>query len=352
VSATVTVGERTLGAGAPVLMIAEVGVNHDGDLATALELVEAAAAAGAEAVKFQTFDSAALTTPAADLAAYQRERAGEVAGQREMLEALELTADEFRAVAQRCRERGVLFLSTPFDLGSAELLAQLGVPAFKVGSGELTNLPFLRALSEYGLPLLVSTGMATLEEVAAAVRVITAGQAPLVLLHCVSSYPAPPQEANLRAITTLREAFGVPVGYSDHCLGSEVTMAAVARDACVIERHLTLDRNRPGPDHAASMEPGELAELVRRIREVEASLGTGEKTPQPSESDTRRVARRSLVAARPLAAGETLTAESLASKRPGDGIAPGRLEEMLGRRLRRALVADAQLHEDDLEPLP
>jgi N,N'-diacetyllegionaminate synthase len=352
VSATVTIGERTLGDGAPVLMIAEVGVNHDGDLATALELVDAAAEAGAEAVKFQTFDSAALATPAADLAAYQRGRAGEAAGQREMLEALELSADEFRTIAERCRERGVLFLSTPFDLGSAALLADLGVPAFKVGSGELTNLPFLRALSEYGLPLLVSTGMATLEEVAAAVRVIADGGAPLVLLHCVSSYPAPPAEANLRAIGTLREAFGVPVGYSDHCLGSEVTMAAVARDACVIERHLTVDRNRSGPDHAASMEPGELAELVGRIREVEAALGTGEKAPQPSESDTRRVARRSLVAARPLAAGEELDAQSLAIKRPGDGIAPGRLEEIIGRRLRRALDADAQLSEDDLEPLP
>jgi N-acetylneuraminate synthase len=343
-------GGRTVGAGEPVLVIAEVGVNHDGDVATAIELVDAAAEAGAEAVKFQTFDAAALATPAAELAAYQRERGSEAAGQREMLERLELAPEEFGAIAEHCRERGVLFLSTPFDLGSAALLAELGVPAFKVGSGELTNLPFLRRLSDYGLPLLVSTGMATLEEVGAAVEAIAHGDAALVLLHCVSSYPAPPEEANLRALATLRHAFGVPVGYSDHCLGPEVTLAAVACDACVVERHLTLDRGRPGPDHAMSLEPDELAELVARIRSVEASLGSGEKVPQPSEAETRIVARRSLVAARALAVGETLAAESLAIKRPGDGIAPSGLDAIVGRRLARALDIDEQLSEADLEP--
>lgn len=350
-TATVSIGERAVGAGAPALVIAEVGVNHDGAVETAIELVDAAADAGAEAVKFQTFDSAALATPGADLAAYQRERGAHAADQREMLERLELDAGEFQRIARRCRERGVLFLSTPFDLGSAALLSELGVPAFKVGSGELTNLPFLRALSAYGLPLLVSTGMATLDEVSAAVDAVAQGGAALVLLHCVSSYPAPAEEANLRAIDTLRAAFGVPVGYSDHCLGDEVTMAAVARDACVIERHLTLDRDRPGPDHAMSMEPDELARLVARIRAVETSLGTGKKLPQPSERETRVVARRSLVAARPLSAGVTLTADALAIKRPGDGLAPDRLEAVLGRRLRRQLAVDEQLHEGDLEPL-
>jgi N,N'-diacetyllegionaminate synthase len=351
-SETVTIGRRTIGAGEPVLVIAEVGVNHDGDVATAMALVDAAADAGAEAVKFQTFDSSALATPGADLAAYQRERGTEAASQREMLARLELGADEFARIAAHCRERGVLFLSTPFDLGSAALLAELGVPAFKVGSGELTNLPFLRTLSDYGLPLLVSTGMATLDEVGAAVETVGQGTAPLVLLHCVSSYPAPAGEANLRAISTLRRAFGVPVGYSDHCMGAEVTLAAVALDACVIERHLTLDRDRPGPDHAMSMEPDELAQLISRIREVEASLGTGQKEPQPSELETRVVARRSLVAARSLPAGATLTADALAIKRPGDGLAPDRLQEIIGRRLRRALDVDEQLREADLEPQP
>lgn len=349
-SATVTIGERILGDGAPVLVIAEVGVNHDGDLDTAIALVDAAADAGAEAVKFQTFDAAALATPAADLAAYQRERDVASAGQREMLERLELGAEAFATIAEHCRRRGVLFLSTPFDLDSAALLVELGVPAFKVGSGELTNLPFLHALSAYGRPLLVSTGMATLDEVGAAVTVVGRGGAPLVLLHCVSSYPAPTSEANLRALATLREAFGVPVGYSDHCLGAEVTLAAVARDACVIERHLTLDRARPGPDHAMSMEPGELAELVSAIRTVEAALGDGVKVPQPSERETRVVARRSIVAARPLAAGQRLTANALAIKRPGDGLPPSRLDELLGRRLIRALTVDQQLVEADLAP--
>ena len=346
----VRIGERAVGAGAPVLVIAEVGVNHDGDVDAAMALVDAAADAGAEAVKFQTFDATALATSAAGLAAYQRERAPDVAGQREMLERLELAAEEFAAIAQRCDDRGVVFLSTPFDPASAQLLVQLGVPAFKVGSGELTNLPFLAALASRGLPLLVSTGMATLQETAEAVEAIRAAGGSLVLLHCVSSYPAPPEHANLRALDALRTAFDVPVGYSDHCLGAEATLAAVARDACVIERHLTLDRDRRGPDHAMSLEPGELRELISRIREVESMLGDGDKRPQPSELDTLVAARRSLVAARPLRAGEVLGRESLAVKRPGDGLAAREIDRLLGRRLVRSLASDEQLREEDLEP--
>jgi N-acetylneuraminate synthase len=346
---SVAIGGRQVGASAPVLVIAEVGVNHDGDLETALELVDAACDAGAGAVKFQTFDTSQLVTSAADLAAYQRERGGQIENQRELLAPLELGADEFETISRRCAERGVMFLSTPFDLQSAALLERLGVPAFKVGSGELTNLPFLTGLAAYGLPLLLSTGMATLEEVSAAVAVITAQRAPLVLLHCVSSYPAPPEEANLRALDTLRDAFRVPVGYSDHCMGFEVSLAAVARDACVLERHLTLDRRRTGPDHAMSLEPEELAQLVREVRALEVSLGTGDKQPQPSELDTRLAARRSIVAARALEAGETLTLDGLAIKRPGGGISPSRLDEVVGRRLTQALGADQPLREEDLE---
>jgi N-acetylneuraminate synthase len=331
------------------LLIAEVGVNHDGDLGTALELVDAACDAGAGAVKFQTFDTSQLVTSVADLAAYQRERGGEIENQHELLAPLELGADEFETISRRCAERGVMFLSTPFDLQSAALLERLGVPAFKVGSGELTNLPFLSGLAAYGLPLLLSTGMATLKEVGEAVAVISAQGAPLVLLHCVSSYPAPPEDANLRALDALRDAFGVPVGYSDHCMGFDVSLAAVARDACVLERHLTLDRRRTGPDHAMSLEPDELAELVRRVRALEVSLGTGEKRPQPSELDTLVAARRSIVAARALEAGETLTLDVLAIKRPGGGLSPGRLDEVVGRRLVRAVAADRALIEADLE---
>lgn len=345
----VRLASTDVGAGHPVFVIAEVGVNHDGELDTALALIDSAAEAGADAVKFQTFDAAALATPAAELARYQRERVVAGGSQREMLARLELSADAFETIAERCAERGLLFLSTPFDLASARLLVDLGVPAFKIGSGELTNLPFLRALAAERLPMLISTGMATLAEVAEAVATVRRGGAPLVLLHCVSSYPAPPEQANLRALDTLRDAFGVPVGYSDHCLGPEVTLAAVARGACVIERHLTLDRTRPGPDHAMSLQPEELTALIRAIRLVETTLGDGVKRPQPAESDTRRVARRSIVAARPLAVGEQLTGDALAIKRPGDGIAPRELDGLLGRRLLRALAADEPLRFEDLE---
>jgi N-acetylneuraminate synthase len=348
-TASVRIGERTVGAGAPVLVVAEVGVNHDGDLATALELVEAAAKAGAGAVKFQTFDASQLATPDAELASYQRERGSEASDQRELLTELELGSHEFEAIAQRCSDLDLLFLSTPFDSASAKLLATIGVPAFKVGSGELTNLPFLEELAGYGLPLLVSTGMASLEDVDDAVAVIRAEGAPLVLLHCVSSYPAPAEEANLRALDTLRAAFDVPVGYSDHCLGLEVSLAAVARDACLLERHFTLDKRRVGPDHAMSLEPPELAELIHRVSEVEEALGSGRKEPQPSEVETRTVSRRSVVAARPLQPGDLLSRDAVAFKRPGDGIAPGRVGSLIGRRMLRPVAVDEQLREADLE---
>lgn len=345
----VAMGDRMVGDLEPVLVIAEVGVNHDGDLSTALELVDAAAWAGADAVKLQTFVPSGLAADGAPLAPYQSERAREAADQRELLEPLCLTSEELRVVARRCAEKGLIFLSSPFDLASARLLEGLGVPAFKVASGELTNLPFLQALAGHGRPLLVSTGMATLGEVGEAVRVVNAAGAPLVLLHCVSSYPTAPGQANLRAIDTLRAAFGVPVGYSDHCLGLEASLAAVARDACLVERHVTLDRTRPGPDHAISLEPGELRELVGGIRRTEAMLGDGRKVAQGGELATRAVARRSIVAARALTAGETLTPEALAIKRPGHGLSPARLTELIGARLARPLARDEVLTEAHLE---
>lgn len=345
---TITLGDRVVGPGAPVLVIAEAGVNHDGDLQTALDLVDAAADAGAGAVKFQTFETDQLATPEAPLANYQSERGALAGSQRELLQSLELGAGEFAAIAQRCAERHILFLSSPFDIASANLLAQLGVPGFKVGSGELTNLPFLSALSEFGLPLLVSTGMATLEEVADAVAVVSRAEVGLILLHCVSSYPAPPDEANLHAIDTLRTTFGLPIGYSDHCLGPDVTLSAVARDACVVERHLTLDRRRVGPDHAISLEPAEMADLVRRIRSVEGSLGDGRKRPQPSEFELRTVARRSIVAARQLKAGELVTPDSLAAKRPATGLPPNRARSLIGRRLTRAIAPNEPISESDV----
>jgi len=344
----VQVGARTIGPGEPVFIVAEAGVNHDGELETALELVDAAAQAGADAVKFQTFDPDELVSAGSDLASYQRRGVQGDNGQKEMLSRLRFGKDEHAAIVEHSRKRGIVFLSTPFDHGSAALLARLGVPAFKVGSGELTNLPFLTELTRYSLPILLSTGMSDLDEVGAAVDTIRGHGVPLVLFHCVSSYPAPDEEANLRAMDAMREAFGVPVGYSDHCLGLDVSLAAVARDACILERHLTLDRERPGPDHAMSMEPGELRELVERVRALELTLGDGRKRPQPSEEELRIVARRSIVAARPLAAGETLTIDALAIKRPGGGLAPDRLSSLVGARLTKALAADEQLTEAHL----
>jgi N,N'-diacetyllegionaminate synthase len=345
------IGGRRIGPGAPVYVIAEAGVNHDGDLGRARELVDAAAEAGADAVKFQTFDPRAIVVAGGRPAAYQRERAG-AEDQQAMLAQVALGAGAFERIAEHARDRGITFLSTPFDEDSAALLARLGVEAYKVGSGELTNLPFLDALGRRGKPMLISTGMADLSEIGAAVTTVrAAGAGPIALLHCVSSYPTPPEEANLRAMDTLREAFpGVVVGYSDHCLGLDVTLAAVARGAELVERHLTLDRSAPGPDHALSLVPEELAELVRRIGIVQSALGDGVKAAQPSERDVMAVARRSLVAARDLRSGAVVTAADVAAKRPAGGLPPARLAEIIGRRLTHDVAADEQLSEDHFAP--
>lgn len=338
---TFSVGTRRIGGDASTFIVAEAGVNHNGDPALALALVDAAADAGADAVKFQTFRAEALVSRAAPKAGYQVETTGAGETQREMLSRLELTMDDFARVQERCRSRDIVFFSTPFDEESADGLERLRPPLFKVPSGEVTNLPFLRHLARKGRPLIVSTGMCTLDEVATAMAAIReAGGGPVALLQCVSAYPAPPEDMNLRAMDTLRARFGVPVGLSDHTLGVEVALAAVARGAAIVEKHLTLDKALPGPDHRASLDVSEMAALVRGIRTVESALGDGEKRPAASELDTRRIARKSLVATRSLRAGERLTAAVVAIKRPGTGIAPGDLERVLGRRLRHDVGAD------------
>lgn len=335
------IGVRVIGEEAPVFIVAEAGVNHNGDLALARQLVDVAAEAGADAVKFQTFRSEALVSRNAPKAAYQREAGGAGGDQLEMLARLELTLDQHAELREHCTTRGILFFSTPFDEASADALEALGVPLFKLPSGEIINHPFLRHVATKGKPIILSTGMSTLAEVAAAVSAIrAAGDPPLALLHCLSAYPAPAAEMNLRAIDTLRGRFGCPVGLSDHTLGLEVAVAAVARGATIVEKHFTLDKGLPGPDHRASLDPGELQALVSAIRTVEAALGDGEKRPMPSELDTRRVARKSLVAVRPIRAGEQLTADLVAIKRPGTGIPPGDLPRVLGRTVRRDLAAD------------
>ena len=335
------IDERRIGVSAPVFIVAEAGVNHNGNPALARRLVDAAAECGADAVKFQTFTVDALLTREAPKAGYQVETTGAGESQREMLARLELGADRLAELRDRAGKHGLVFFSAPFDEASADALEALDVALYKVPSGEITNLPLLRHIAAKGRPIILSTGMATLEEVEQAVAAIrAAGDPPLALLHCLSAYPAPVEEVNLRAMDSLASRFGYPVGFSDHTLGIEIAVAAAARGAAIIEKHLTLDKTLPGPDHRASLDVGEFSAMVRAIRSVESALGDGVKRPMPSEADTRRVARKSLVAARALKAGERVAAGDLASKRPGTGISPAELPRVLGLRLTRDVAAD------------
>jgi len=335
------IASHLIGPGHPCFVIAEAGVNHDGDVDLAHRLVDIAADAGADAVKFQTYETDALITPDAPKAAYQVETTGGAESQRDMLKKLELPRDAHAALKAHCERRGLVFLSTPFDPGSVIFLAELGVLAFKVPSQEIINLPFLRQIARYGRPMIVSTGNATMGEVDAAVRTVEAESAPFALLHCVSQYPAEPRDINLRAMATMAQAFGVPTGFSDHTLGTAVPIAAAALGATIIEKHYTLDRARTGPDHRASLEPGELASLVRDIRAAEAALGDGRKRPAPCEPEVGLAARKSLVAARDLAAGTVLAVDDLSAKRPGTGISPALTDLVVGRRLRAAVPGGA-----------
>jgi len=332
-----------------LFVIAEAGVNHNGSAALAVRLVDAAADAGADAVKFQTFRAAALATPSAPKAAYQLRSAKRRESQLDMLKKLELSEKGHRLALARARKRGIAFLSTPFDAADADFLARLGVPAFKLPSGELTNLPLLAHVARKGKPVILSTGMSTLAEVREAVAVLRRnGCRRLTLLHCVSNYPADAKDANLRAMKTMADAFKTPVGWSDHTPGAVTAIAAVALGASVIEKHFTLDQRLPGPDHAMSLEPAELACFVAALREAASALGDGVKAPRPCEAPIRRVARRSLVLTAALPKGTRLTAAHLSSKRPGTGLPPSKLASVIGRRLKRALRADRPLRPGDL----
>ena len=330
-------------------VIAEAGVNHNGDIGLARRLVETAARSGADAVKFQTFKAEKLVTRTAPKAGYQEASTGTEETQFEMLRRLELSEDDHRELLTHCRELGIVFISTPFDEDSAEFLAELGVPLFKIPSGEVTNIPFLEHVAKFGRPILMSTGMSYLGEVELAIRAIReVGNRDIALLHCVSNYPADPADVNLRAMKTMQDAFRVPVGYSDHTLGIEVSLAAVAVGACAIEKHFTLDRNLPGPDHASSVEPGELAALVTGIRNVESALGNGVKAPAASEAGTAAVARRSLVAERDIQSGKALTLGMIAIKRPGTGLSPSMREALIGRLAKTDIAAGDLLTFDNI----
>lgn len=325
-------------------VIAEAGVNHDGDPSVAHELIDAAVAAGADAVKFQTFEPDALVSAAAGVTPYQR-RSGVTTSQRDMLAALALPARAWPELAQHAGEAGIDFMSSPFDQQSAEMLVDLGVRRLKVGSGELTNLPFLRSLASLGLPLILSTGMATLPEVQAAVQ--AAGTAvPVSVLHCVSAYPAPLDEANLRTIPRMREALGVPVGWSDHTTSTVTALVAVALGATLLEKHITTDRRRTGPDHAASMEPADFGRYVSDVRAAESSLGDGEKRRMPSEKANAPLVRRSWHAARDLPAGTLLSTADIVALRPESGIPAS--ADITGRRLSVAVTVGRPLAPEDL----
>ena len=332
-----------------VFIIAEAGVNHNGSIDLALKLIDSARASGADAVKFQTFRADQLATRSAHKAAYQERTTTATESQFEMLQRLELDVDDHRRLIDYCRKVGIQFLSSPFDEQSADLLAEMDLPLYKIPSGEITNLPFLDHVARKGRPIILSTGMSTLGEIEEAVTVLrTAGNNRLTLLHCVTEYPAPYAEVNLRAMHTLRVAFGLPVGYSDHTPGYEISIAAVALGAEVIEKHFTVDRSLPGPDHAASLEPDELEQMVTAIRHVEVALGDGIKRPAQCELPNISVARKSVVASRSLIAGQRLTAEDLDIKRPGNGIAPRLKPMLIGRTLSAGLEKDEVLRWDHL----
>ena len=319
------------------LIIAEAGVNHNGDMELAKRLIDIAADAGADLVKFQTFTVERLASQSAPKADYQNQTTDRVESQFAMLKQLELSMQMHEVLFAHCQQRNVGFFSTGFDIQSLDYLASLGAERFKIPSGEITNLPYLRHIGGFGKPVILSTGMATLGEIEAALEAVETAGTPrthITMLHCNTEYPTPMQDVNLRAMCSIRDAFGVAVGYSDHTSGIEVPIAAVALGATVIEKHLTLDRNLSGPDHKASLEPDEFAAMVRAIRNIEQAMGDGIKRPSPSEAKNKPIARKSLVAAKQIRAGEQFTDENVTVKRPGTGISPMRWDEVMLLRAR------------------
>jgi N,N'-diacetyllegionaminate synthase len=338
--------------------IAEAGVNHNGDGALALRLVDTAFECGADAVKFQTFSAEKLVRKGAEKAEYQKRETGD-GDQFSMLKNLEMSEELHRQVMARCNELGIEFMSTPFDEEAADFLVSLGMKRIKVASGEITNHSFVAHLASKNLPLILSTGMATMDEIHEAIAVVRAERnargfsAPLesmlTILHCTSNYPAAVGDVNLRAMATIATETGLPVGYSDHTLGTTVSVAGVALGATVVEKHFTLDRSLPGPDHQASLEPDDLTDLIRRIRDVEMCLGSAVKAPNASELPVRELVRRSVTLVLDIDAGEEVTADHLALMRPGNGIPPKELASVIGRRAAKAMAAGQTLAWDDLQ---
>lgn len=314
-----------------IFIIAEAGDNHNGDYNLAIQLVDKAVEAGADCVKFQTFVTENVISKFAEKAEYQKENTGIEESQFEMVKKLELSFEQFRSIQQYCKEKKIMFLSTPFDLDSVEFLEEIDIPFWKIPSGEITNLPYLEKIANTGKDIILSTGMCAMDEIEQALSVLKKnGAGQVTLLHCNTEYPTPLEDVNLRAMSTMADEFQVPVGYSDHTVGIEVPIAAAALGATVIEKHFTLDKNMEGPDHKASLEPEELKQMVASIRNIEKAMGSSEKKISPSEKKNIKIARKSIVAKRDIAQGEKLTEENLSVKRPGDGISPMRWYEVIG----------------------
>lgn len=324
-----------------IFIIAEAGVNHNGDIRLAKKLIDAAKSAGADAVKFQTFKAESVVSKLAQKAEYQKQTTGADESQLEMVKKLELSFCDFKELKKYCEEKEILFLSTPFDFDSIDFLESLEMPIYKVPSGEITNLPYLIKIARIGKPVIMSTGMSDLDEVGSALDVLRDnGAGTITLLHCNTQYPTPFEDANIKAMLTLKERFGVAVGYSDHTLGIEAPIAAVALGATVIEKHFTLDKNMEGPDHKASLDPQELKAMVTSIRNIEVALGDGIKRPSKSETPNKEVARKSIVARRNIVKGEIFTEDNLTVKRPGNGISPMKWFEVLGKKATRDFCED------------
>lgn len=338
---TIRIGNRTVSAAGPAYIIAEIGVNHNGKVELAHRMIDEAKAAGADAVKFQTFITDDVLLPTATQAAYQRAAVGEIS-QSEMVRTLELSFDDFAALHRHCAEVGIDFISTAFDPASLDFVISLKPPCLKWPSGEITNWPLLRQAAAAGLPILLSTGMASVRDIAGALDQI-GPNGEVAILQCVSNYPARIEDQNLRALPALAAAFGRPVGFSDHTLGPYAAIAARALGMCVLEKHFTLDKTMAGPDHAASSEPAEFAELVQVLRQVETGLGDGVKRPLPCEGDVAAVARKALVYRRDLPRGHVLRAADLIGKRPATGFPPDAADMVIGLTLARAVVRDELL---------
>lgn len=346
---SVRIGHRQIGPGDPTFIIAEAGVNHNGRLSLARKLIDAAAAAGADAIKFQTFRPEQVVLPTGKMAAYQKKNVGREESQLEMIQRFVLPEAWYPRLMRYAAKRRIIFFSAPHgSFDSVRFLAKLHVPAFKIGSGDLPSTPLLRFTARYKRPMIISTGMATMSEIRAAIKAIhQGGNRQIIILQCTTNYPTAANEVNLRAMQTIAKTFRVPVGFSDHTTGCAAALAAVALGAAVIEKHLTLDRHLPGPDHIASAEPAELKKLIRQIRQVELMLGDGRKRPQASERAMAPLVRRSVVTTRAIRRGQRFTTKNIELKRPGTGLTPATYDRIVGRRARRDVPANVLIKHQD-----